>query len=222
MAKEFCRSCEARLTEEVAFCPVCATPTRYATDAQRLEWDLNPWRAHVGRSSVAAGANPSSRMITPPAPDRTVLAPDEDLPRIIVRPKLVPSAPPVVGVRSVAAPAPLAVVRPVPAPVEERRRRLRLPRLNVPNRRRIEIDLVQAPPEPDADHEFAYRACATCHKADWILRGSRNSDETWNYWCVRCSRSFKTELRLRHAIKPFIAAAIPLGGIIVASLLLLH
>ena len=60
----------------------------------------------------------------------------------------------------------------------------------------------------DVDDPFAYRACATCGERDWILRGSRNAEGTINYWCVRCSRAFKTSVRLPHGPKPFLAAAV--------------
>jgi hypothetical protein len=76
----------------------------------------------------------------------------------------------------------------------------------------------------DLDHDdaFAYRACATCHATDWIVRTRRNDDETWNYWCVRCSRAFKTEVKLRNAVKPFLSAGIVVGGIAATSILMLH
>ena len=81
-----------------------------------------------------------------------------------------------------------------------------------------------AEPAPDVDpaNEFAYRACVTCGKTDWIVRTTRNEDGTWNHWCVRCSRAFKTEVRIPHALKPFLSAGAVVGGIVAASLLMLH
>ena len=94
--------------------------------------------------------------------------------------------------------------------------KIHAPKLRRPRRERdVVIDL-------DNDHEFAYRACATCHEIDWIVRTTRNDDETWNYWCVRCSRLFKTEIKIHHAIKPFLSAGLVVGGLTAASLLMLH
>ncbi|TMK17121.1 MAG: hypothetical protein E6G68_09120 [Actinobacteria bacterium] len=168
MAKETCTICEHRLPAPVAFCPSCDQPTRHATDADRLEWDLRTWRAHVDRS-VADGVNAAAAVMVAEAP-ATHLAP----------------------------PAPvIEAVTPARAGVNQ------------------VIDL-------DRDHEFAYRACATCHETDWVLRTSRNDDGTRNYWCVRCSRSFKTEIRIPQALKPFLSAGVVLGGITAASLLMLR
>jgi len=107
-------------------------------------------------------------------------------------------------------------------PKEPRHRRS--PRIHLPRRTRKE----RALPEPeavvdhDADHPFVYLACATCHAKDWIVRTTRNEDGTWNYWCVRCSRAFKTETKLRNALKPFLSAGIVVGGVTAASMLMLR
>jgi hypothetical protein len=72
----------------------------------------------------------------------------------------------------------------------------------------------------DADHEFVYTSCTCCERADWIVRTGRNEDKSYNYWCVRCSRSFKTDARLRHGLKPFVAAGSVVGTIAAFSLVL--
>ena len=203
MAKELCGSCEARLATPVSFCPSCERPTRHATDAERVDWDLRQWRAHVDRS-VAAGADPRGGALTAVA--------FEPAPHPVRAAVLEPAREPV---RAEAAPEQTSWGRTGPA------LRVRMPRIHAPKLRRPrrEPDLVI---DLDRDHEFAYRACATCEDTDWVLRTTRNDDETWNYWCVRCSRSFKTEVKIRQAIKPFLSAGIVLGGITAASLLMLH
>jgi hypothetical protein len=209
MARETCSSCDVKLSAPVVFCPGCEQPTRHATEADRLEWDLRTWRAHVDRS-VAAGVDPHARTAVAEAPGRPPLT------RIWEE----PAAAPVPAVNQTAAPqaAPPAdrsrPSRGARATVHARKQR-------VPRRRRERPKPVEVI-ELDADHEFVYRACATCVETDWIVRTRRNDDETWNYWCVRCSRSFKTEIKLGNALKPFLSAGVVLGGITAASLLMLR
>jgi hypothetical protein len=197
MAKELCDGCSAKLTGSGASCPSCGRPTRHATDADRLEWDLQQWRSHVERSVEAGGTSTSSvatRLADPPAA------------RTPVRPAI-------------------EVARRAEAPsVEERpRRRRSIPK---PHISRPRLRGRRARTEPaldtlvDADNPFAYRACATCGERDWVVRTTRNDDKTFNYWCVRCSRSFKSELRIRHAIKPFLSGGVVLGGIAALSVLM--
>jgi uncharacterized Zn finger protein (UPF0148 family) len=59
MAKESCPNCATKLIEPVSFCPTCDRPTRHASDAELLDWDLKQWRAHVDKS-VAVGVVPSA------------------------------------------------------------------------------------------------------------------------------------------------------------------
>jgi hypothetical protein len=68
----------------------------------------------------------------------------------------------------------------------------------------------------DADNPFAYSACVSCQRTDWIVRTGRNEDGSFRYWCLRCSRSFKTDMRLAHAAKPFVVS-----GSLIAVLTLL-
>jgi len=167
MAKNLCTSCERKLPGPVAFCPACDQPTVHATDAERLEWDLRRWRAHVDRAVASGLPMGSVALAEAPAPVFERAALDEGAP---------------------------ALER---APAPER-----------------------APADPKS--EFSYRACVTCERTDWIVRTTRNEDGTWNHWCVRCSRSFKTDVRLHQALKPFVSAGAVVGGIVAASLLLLH
>lgn len=80
-------------------------------------------------------------------------------------------------------------------------------RLRAAHRSRPEPDRVI---DLDADNPFLYRACVACNRTDWIVRTSANEDGSWNYYCFRCGRSFKTDLRLPHGVKPFAT----LGGIL--------
>lgn len=201
MAKELCESCAAKLAGPDAFCPSCGRPTRHASDAERLEWDLAQWRAHVDRS-VAVGVRPASGVATRVA--------DAPVARTVVR-----AAPEVAPEVARAAEAPAAAER-------RPRRRSSIPKPHVP-RPRLRLRRARAESVEtisDADNPFAYRACVTCEKRDWIVRTTRNDDKTYNYWCVRCSRSFKSELRLRHAIKPFLSSGVVLGGIAALSVLM--
>jgi ssDNA-binding Zn-finger/Zn-ribbon topoisomerase 1 len=119
------------------------------------------------------------------------------------------------------APMPSMIQIPDPAaavPVEARPRRHIARRPNTPRPESVEPDRVIV--LDSADDPFAYNACTVCERTDWILRTTRNEDGTWNYWCIRCSRAFKTVVRLRHGIKPFVAAGSVVGGIIATSLLM--
>jgi hypothetical protein len=233
MAKETCDNCYVKLAQPVSFCPSCNRPTRHANDSERLEWDLRQWRSHVDRS-VAAGMNPTGQAVgfgaaasvavapqsqpaAPPAPAQKIV------PRIVPMPapqsrftrlhrSAAPAAKPAARAARVEAPAPVAVPA-TPQPARETKKR----RLARSRRPRPEPATIV---ERDRDHEFAYRTCASCDRIDWIVRCSQNDDETWNYWCLRCSRSFKTEVRLAQALKPFLSGGIVVGGLTAASLLL--
>ena len=190
MAKEICPNCNAKLTGRAAFCPVCSRPTSHATDAERMDWDLGQWRRHVERS--VANGSAAAVTVTAPAP-RAERAPAPDL--LVVR-----------------APEPVAE-----QPAREKRepRGLRLPKLpkpapRLPARTRSDEDRVIV---LDSDHAFMYTTCTSCERTDWIVRYGRNEDGTYNYWCVRCSRSFKTDARLSHALKPFLASASVIGAL---------
>ncbi len=207
MAKETCTNCYIKLPGAVSFCPNCERPTRHATDAQMLDWDLKQWRAHTGRSeSVQQGAN-GARVAATAVTAVASMAP----PVLIAQPMKVEKAGLTEAQASNEAPngtngrhKPRIAIR-----------KPRLPRRTPKPEPDVVIDL-------DADHEFAYRACATCEATDWIVRTTRNDDETWNYWCVRCSRAFKTEIKLRYAVKPFLSAGIVVGGLTAASMLMLR
>jgi len=217
MAKETCENCYTKLAAPVAFCPTCDRPTRHANDAERLDWDLRQWHAHVNRS-VAAGVVSNGRATaTEIAPARMNVA--EALPA--ARPT---SQPTIRAEARMVGRAPASEPFPAASPeassengsAPSRSRRIHLPRVRS---ERAEGDRVI---DLDADHEFAYRACPTCEAADWVVRATRNEDDTWNYWCVRCSRSFKSEIKIRRALKPFLSGGIVVGGLMAASILLLH
>jgi hypothetical protein len=173
MRKETCWNCSTRMTEPVAFCPTCGQPTRHATDADRMEYDLKQWRSHVDRAANGG----KGRQVTPAAPRAGVATTVREKPFV------------------------------TPPPQPKRRRKmpaLRVPKLRMPRRpARVEHREIHL----DADDPFAYTACVSCGATDWILRGSQNDDGTFKYWCLRCSRAFKTTVRIAHGRKPFIAAA---------------
>ncbi len=114
------------------------------------------------------------------------------------------------------APNPDLVVIRRPAAPKSKRSRRSIPRmrLRLPSFARESEDRVIV---LDSENPFAYTACTSCERDDWILRTGRNEDETFNYWCVRCSRSFKSDARLRHAMKPFVAAGSVIATIGVLS-----
>jgi hypothetical protein len=184
------------MVKPVSFCPTCDRPTPHASDAERVEWDLKQWRSHVDRS-VAAGVLPGAEVLRASG---AVLVASPEKPLATVA-----------GLRTLQRKTAPVVERLAEAQVEKPRPK-RTPETKP---RDLVIDL-------DADNAFAYRACATCQATDWIVRTKRNDDETWNYWCVRCSRSFKTENKLRHGVKPFLYSGIVVGGLTAASILILR
>lgn len=197
MAKELCSNCNATIADRISFCPVCSRPTPHASQAELLEWDLGQWRQHV-ENSVASGGRPAARV----APRSVAVADPAAAPAVFRSP-------------SPHSPAPAVAAN---QPVRRARRSIPKPRLRLPAiRRQEEEDRVIV---LDADHAFVYTACTSCERSDWILRTSRNEDGTYNYWCVRCSRSFKSEAKLRHGIKPFIAAGSVIGALASFSVLI--
>ncbi len=199
MAKEICPNCNAKLSERVSFCPVCSRPTRHATEAELLEWDLRQWRGHVERS-VASGSVGGAVGLKAAAA-RPQRAPAPDL-QVVVSPD------PVAG----------------PAAKEKRRsRRPKLPKLSKP---RLGMPAQRSSEDGervivlDADNPFAYTACTSCERTDWIVRYGRNEDRTYNYWCVRCSRSFKSDARLGQALKPFLASGSVIGALTALAILM--
>jgi len=210
MAKETCPNCATKLTEPVSFCPTCDRPTRHANDAERLEWDLRQWRSHVDKS-VAAGGIPSDEVLR--SRGGVIVASPEKPLAPAARPQMIRTIEQVVEVRAVKASVTATPGTESPA-VAQRDSQPRKKRR--PKQRTIVLD------DTDPDNAFAYRACSTCEETDWIVRTRRNEDGTWNYWCVRCSRSFKTEVKLSQAVKPFLFSGIVVGGLAAASILVLH
>jgi hypothetical protein len=217
VGKEICSNCNAKLSQPASFCPNCSRPTSHASESELIEWDLRQWRKHVDRS-VESGSSIAASL-----PLR--------------------SAAGAVGALAVAAPevAPLPSVRRAPQ-IEAPARARRKPRAEkTPGHaghskearkaeRRVRRVARRAPPREstahdrvivlDADHEFVYTSCTSCERGDWIVRTTRNEDETYNYWCVRCSRGFKSDARLRHGIKPFLASGSVIGALAALSILM--
>lgn len=174
------------MKEEVAFCLRCGRPTPLATVEQVTEWELEQWRRHARPDAQAqAGTTPSPGAVVAPAATRVVA---ERLPEPVSSRNPVTTAP-------------------------RRGPSRRSPIAGLASRissKRTATGRV-APSDPDS--EFHYTACTSCERTDWIIRTGRNEDGSWRYWCVRCSRSFKTDALLRHGAKPFVA-----GGSILAVL----
>lgn len=211
MAKEICPNCNAKMSEPVSFCPTCSRPTGHASESELLEWDLGQWRRHKERSVSSSVGKLKSVTLSSVA----VAEPEE--------PPVVRSAPRVAQYPRVA-PEPRVVSDRLEAVGERapriRRPRMTVPRLRLPIRRRsepIELDRVIV---LDADNAFVYTSCTSCERADWIVRTTRNEDGTHNYWCVRCSRSFKTDARLRHGWKPFVASGSVIGALATLSIVM--
>jgi hypothetical protein len=190
----------------LSFCPECGHPTAYATGEEERAWDLAQWRAHRDGASKAATL-PAPAVIRKAAPRRAKAE------------------------RDAAAPSPVTEVngatpsrRKAHLPADRARTRMARPRLKpffaklaarvrvTENGHRV-IHL-------DGDNPFAYTACPTCARTDWTLRTGRNDDATWGYWCVRCSRSFKTEYRLAHGPKPFVTALVIVATLVALTYLL--
>jgi hypothetical protein len=110
-----------------------------------------------------------------------------------------------------------------PAPRAERAPRVRAPkpaRRERPKRRRPEAPERDRVIVLDADNAFVYTSCTSCERADWIIRTKHNEDDTYNYWCVRCSRGFKTDARLRHGLKPFLSSGLVIGALATLSIVM--
>jgi hypothetical protein len=201
MAKEICSNCATKMSEPVSFCPTCDRPTRHAGKAELLEWDLKQWRDHVDRAAATSTLPTASTEGTRSGRSITGVAERMEAPFAAERPERT------VAVGSQRRTSRITVAKP------------RLPRVKREARARRKQDIVI---DLDHDNAFAYRACVTCEATDWIVRTTRNDDTTWNYWCVRCSRAFKTEVKLRNAVKPFLSAGIVFGGLAATSILMLH
>ena len=201
MAKEFCSNCYAKMTQRVSFCLTCGRPTRYASEAEQLDWDLSQWRKHVERS-VAAGTRSPSPIVQGSVALDSRRRPAPDL-EVVVTPE--PVAKPACVRRKMAMP------------------KFVKPKLRMPARRPSEKHEAHEEDRVivlDADHSFVYTACTSCERADWVVRTTRNEDATYNYWCVRCSRSFKTDARIRQAFKPFFAAGSVIGALATLSIVM--
>jgi len=198
VAKEICSNCDAKMTQPVSFCPGCARPTEHASPSELVEWDLSQWRRHVDQAVAIGDTNPAS------VSGRSVVAVEERVAPIVeMEPTAVPSsrrAP-----RSERAPR-------VRAPKPARRERTGRRRPEPKERDRVIV--------LDADSAFVYTSCTSCERADWIIRTTRNEDDTYNYWCVRCSRGFKTDARLSHGLKPFLSSGLVIGALATLSVVM--
>jgi hypothetical protein len=182
---------------------------------------LQQWRTHVDKS-VALGVVPGAEALRASG-GVIVASPEKPLAPVAHSPMIQPRTQQVAErvAEARVAKAPVTAVPPPEAPKvsrKDRRSRAQVP-TSRPARKHREP---KRPEVVDPENAFAYRACSTCQETDWIVRTKRNEDETWNYWCVRCSRSFKTDVKLGQAVKPFLFSGIVVGGLAAASILMLR
>lgn len=187
-----CSNCDTKIRNRISFCPECGRPTPFASEEETMRWDLDQWRSY--RDRRAADARPTTSV------SQVAVGAGR------------PAAPRVQHQRPTTARRERPEVRQQEASRVRVERRLRLgPLLERLRSLRSESSNGHQVIDLDHDDPFAYTACVTCQRTDWVLRTRRNGDGTWNYWCIRCSRSFKTEVRLPHGVKPFITSALILG-----------
>lgn len=213
MGKEICSNCNAKLSQSVSFCPVCSRPTPHASESELIEWDLRQWRTHVDRSVASGSSMPATVPLGSAAGALAVAAPQATpSPSVRHAPRM---ETPARAREPKAEKAPRRARRSKEARKAERRVR-RVARLATSRESTAQDRVIVL----DADHEFVYTSCTSCERGDWIVRTTRNEDETYNYWCVRCSRAFKSDARLRHGIKPFLASGSVIGALGALSILM--
>lgn len=207
MAAYLCSSCDYKYKDAVPFCPRCEQPTPFATVDEVRQWDLDQWRRHQAESSVAATGGSGTVLPHPPvrvageSGAQRFDQPHRPDPHRVEAPHAEPLR---------AVPPREAGPRRKARGHDVSRSRFRLPLPRKDDDVALEARLRAVVQSPQ-DYQFIYEACTSCDRTDWILRTGRNEDESYNYWCVRCSRSFKTDLRLPHGRKPFITAGSILG-----------
>lgn len=194
-----CQSCDRKARQEPALCPGCGQPTPWATFEQRTEWEIRRWRvAREGKTALAVGSEPAHAPRTTTAIETAPREPESET-------------------RTVPAEA-ASTHRPEPTPARRPSRKLfrRGPEQRVKRPRRV-INVAKDDPGHlhgiDYDNITAHTACVRCRRADWVVRGRRNSDRSWDYWCLRCGRSFKSDLRIAYAWRPIAAAATLVGAL---------
>jgi hypothetical protein len=189
MKRMACMSCDAKLDGEAHFCVRCGEPTGYATHDERVRHDLETWRAH--RDGVMASHH------LPEARSRG-------------------------GATETAARRPAAAEQAARSERSQRAHRVpRMPRvkLRVPRPRPQAQTSPTATSADDASDRYTYRSCSRCERSDWLIRTGKDEVGAWKYWCVRCSRAFTSELRLKHAVKPFaVSAAILLALVLLTTI----
>jgi hypothetical protein len=207
-----CGSCDAKIKALVSFCPSCGEPTHLATPDELREWDLGKWRASrekqaaVAHASVSAVASPNGRVsATLPAGGQYTPQP----PATEHRPTRERHSPARTATNRRTASVPRT--RRSPGTATAKHKNGLLARVRV---RRDEARAHTA--ELDRNDPFIYFACTHCERTDWLLRTGRNEDGTWRYWCVRCSKSFKSDAWIDHGRKPFVVS-----GVIFATLITL-
>jgi hypothetical protein len=194
-----CRSCEARIEGRPSFCARCGEPTQFATAEERTQHDLEKWRNRTQAEQASVLRTPASVMHAMggalPEQDISPTREDRHAPRVTRRrPRR--EIPAVIARAKEDLPARMKKARSI------RRGGVRTEPAHVID---LEHDALSAP-----------AACVRCDRTDWLVRTGQNEDGSFRYWCLRCSRAFKSDLRITHARKPFVVS-----GSILALLILL-
>jgi hypothetical protein len=239
-----CASCDNVIEGAPAFCGVCGRPTPFATYEDQTAYEVAQWRAYSHASEPeaeqAATRSASTGSTATAVIDRLEMHGDELAPwqrRLAEResrararelerastPAPAPttslaSQPPEAASDEPAAMEPVAaerVTEPAPMPVatgeiDSRHARSRAGLVEHPWRRLRRAN--------DDDRPVAYRRCLECGASDWVLRAGGHEDDMYRYWCVRCGLAFYTDLRIRHAAKPWLLAAIVVAAIALATM----
>jgi len=227
-----CVSCDAVIEGTPPFCDICGRPTPFATYEDQTAWEVAQWRAYNDRENGsgsetattmrvhASEAGGGTRSTASAVIDRLEMRSEDDVApwqQRLAQRETMRAEREAQATRT--APETNEVShQPAPPPVE--------PQVAEPT----SVDTVSMPDaeavadtEPvhprrttfvsrfrrgnQLDRPATYRRCLECGGDDWVLRAGGADDETYRYWCLRCGSAFHTDLRLRHAFKPWVISA---------------
>lgn len=193
-----CIDCGQKMKRPASFCPRCGHPTQSASPDELRAYEIERWRAH--RSDSAANERANGARVAPPLPwrrpaeidvtDAAMAEPAREEPHVVHR-------------RSSPTRKPAAKSASKPA----RATREKLPKIRL----KPSLSKRAERPEPEPQftglpEELVWHACPSCDRGDWLVRTGREEDGSWRYWCFRCSRNFKSDVRIVHGRKPFVTA----------------